>query len=180
MDHLISRGLANIENRFSRQVLRSDLVTHCPPPVSRPWDGASVGSAFWPRVGPSSAALLLVARGVSLMERTTRLDGSWTAIACASASPKLLESCCACTTSRSLGPEADDSRCFRARRAAQSTCGNSARFIRPHARTSTIHSGISSLGNSLISSRTHCRTTTPPRRASQQTRTRCSCHGCQR
>jgi hypothetical protein len=34
MDYLVGGGLANIENGSPCQVLRSDLVTQCPPPVS--------------------------------------------------------------------------------------------------------------------------------------------------
>jgi hypothetical protein len=59
----------------------------------------------------------------------------------------------------SFGPVPAENRYCRTNSAAQSTCGNSADFIRPHARASKIHSGISSIGNPLSSSRTQRRTT---------------------
>src|SRR5215831_678043 len=92
VDHLISGGLTNIENRFPCQVLWPDLLTHRPPPVSRSRSGgASVRSTSWPRVAPSSAALLRVTRGASWEEKTNRLDGFCARTVCASASPELLD-----------------------------------------------------------------------------------------
>jgi len=44
----------------------------------------------------------------------------------------------------------------------------------------SIHSGISKVGNPLSSSRTYCRTTWPPLQASPRTKTVFPCHGCQR
>src|ERR1700746_943966 len=130
VDHLVGRGLANIENRFPCEMLGSDLVTHRPPPDFRQRSGAaSVRSASWPVGESSSAAPLQVTRAFPRVEKTSRSDGVGTARASASAPPALPELCCACTTSRSLDPVAADNRCFRANRAAQSTCGSSVDFI---------------------------------------------------
>jgi hypothetical protein len=111
---------------------------------------------------------------------TARLDWSTSVTANASASPEVLERCCASNTidSTEYGPV--DNRLFNASKAPLLTWASLSCFIWLQMPGSNIHSGISRAGELFISSCLQRRTLLPPRRASPRTNAPCPNHGCQR
>ncbi len=139
-----------------------------------------VRSASEPAIGPSSGGPPLATAEASWAEKTARLDWSSSVTANASASPELLERCCASNTIDSTGYGPVDNRLFNASKATLLTWASLSCFIWLQMPGSNIHSGISSAGELFISSCPQRRTLLPPRRASPRTNAPCPNHGCQR
>src|SRR5580704_3986560 len=162
-------------------MLGADLLTHRPSPA---WPGMAgavdVRSASEPAIGPSSGGPPLATAAASWAEKTARLDWSSSVTANASASPELLERCCASNTIDSTGYGPVDNRLFNACKATLLTWASLSCFIWLQMPGSNIHSGISSAGELFISSCPQRRTLLPPRRASPRTNAPCPNHGCQR
>src|SRR5271156_3956165 len=119
--HLVGRRLANIKNGLALQMLGADLLTHRPPPVVRRCtETASIDarSASGPTGGPFSDVFPLAPAAVLSGGGTARLDGIWIVIVCASASPELLERCCASIVADSTETDSVFNRSFNTNKAA--------------------------------------------------------------